>query len=835
MRCTYEMKKIPIYIIFLFITAVGFAQGEANNWFFGQFAGLQFLPDGSVAVLQGSEMNTNEGCSSISDKDGNLLFYTDGRNVWDRNSVIMPNANYNAGTGLLGDPSSTQSGIIVPKKGNPDIYYIITVDEPHHDNAATYPNRNTGVPFDEDDGFNNGLNYSIVDLSVTGSNGSIGDVTTRNVHLLTYDPTDIQQDKYKCSEKITAVKNSTGTGFWVITHFIDKFYAFLIDATGVNTTPVITQIAPTVPTSGYRRNSIGYLKASPDGKKLAIAHNQKGTLTGQVESNGGVYLYDFDDATGIISNMVTVSENTVPYGLEFSAEVKKLYVSYDRGLTGIEGVYQYDLLASNIEASGVAISSGFINSGALQLGPNKKIYRSINGGTALDVIENPEADGSLCDYRIAAVPLGPGMRSIFGLPPFITSLFSASIKAENTCFGDVTQFQLNVNGTFDSVVWDFGDGSATSVSNTPSHTYATPGTYTVVATVTKMTDVSTASADITIVPYPVANPAQNLAECDNDNDGVAAFNLDLNTADILGTQNSNNYLVRYFASAADANDNIRPLNSPYNNTTLNQQDIYARVHHKNHPECYALTTFTITALETPAVQPEEEAIVCLSTKDYIPLNAGVQGTGYTYLWSPSNETSQTIWVNEPGIYTVTITNANNCSSTKTITVKASDIAIIDDVEIRDLRDNSTVTIYASAPANTVSTYLYSIDAPNGPWQESNLFENVAPGIHTVYVYNTDECGVAEQQISVLLIPKFFTPNGDGINDSWRVIGINPFFYQQSKIRVFDRFGKLLADIDPTGTGWDGTFDGTKLPATDYWYVVELDNGRIVKGHFSLLR
>src|SRR5690606_39065151 len=113
--------------------------------------------------------------------------------VWDRNHIIMPNGNYMAGTGLLGDPSSTQSGIIVPDKNNPDIYYIFTVDEPHHQNAAVHPNVFGGpyiepngefFPPDADDGLNNGLNYSIVDLSINGANGSIGDVTTRNVHLV---------------------------------------------------------------------------------------------------------------------------------------------------------------------------------------------------------------------------------------------------------------------------------------------------------------------------------------------------------------------------------------------------------------------------------------------------------------------------------------------------------------------------------------------------------------------------------------------------------------------------------------------------------------------------
>lgn len=140
-----------------------------------------------------------------------------------------------------------------------------------------------------------------------------------------------------------------------------------------------------------------------------------------------------------------------------------------------------------------------------------------------------------------------------------------------------------------------------------------------------------------------------------------------------------------------------------------------------------------------------------------------------------------------------------------------------------------------ATGNASTTYLYSLDKPNGPYQESNVFEYVTAGTHTVYVYDTNGCGVVSQKISVLSIPKFFTPNGDGVNETWNIVGINALFYSKSKIYIFDRYGKLLADVDPKGLGWDGTHKGYKLPATDYWYILQLDNERTVKGHFSLIR
>lgn len=235
------------------------------------------------------------------------------------------------------------------------------------------------------------------------------------------------------------------------------------------------------------------------------------------------------------------------------------------------------------------------------------------------------------------------------------------------------------------------------------------------------------------------------------------------------------------------------------------------------------------------VDATEEAMVCLNTHEFITLSAfDGAAAGYTFLWS-TGATTPTIQVNEPGTYSVTVTNGADCDNSKVITVHPSDVAVIDEIIIKDLRDNNTVTIMASPPQGVETTYLYSIDRPNGPFSESNIFEHLEPGKHIVYISDANGCGTVAEEIWILGIPKFFTPNGDGVNDTWNIIGVNSFFYQSSKIFVFDRYGKFLADVDPRGPGWDGDLQGEKLPATDYWYVVKLDDGRVAKGHFSLMR
>ena len=833
------MKNIAS-IILLLLTINMFGQKEANNWQFGLFTGLHFEDDGSVTTLS-SSIESNEGCSSISDNAGNLLFYTDGRNVWDRNNVLMPNGNYNAGTGLMGDPSSTQSGVIVPKKGDPNIYYIFTVDEPHHQNAAVYPDQFPG-PYEDgstvpsqDDGYNNGFNYSIVDLSVIGSNGSIGDVVTRNTHLVTYVPDDPDQIKYKCSEKVTAVKNSSGSGYWVITHFVNKFYAFEVTSAGVNPVPVTSTLTPVVPVSGYRRNSIGCIKASPNGKKVAIAHVQISTLTGSTQQNGGIWLYDFDNETGILSNPLTISQDTMPYGVEFSQKTKKLYVSYDNSFTNFGGVHQYDLESSDIPASDILIAPT-PQSGTLQLGPNGKIYRAVVNSPTLDVINNPEENGLLCNYTTGGVNLSPGT-CYFGLPHFITSYFSVNIIASNKCFGNVTQFVLDTDDDFTPVAWDFGDGqtNAASAQNTASHSYTNAGTYTVTATITHQGEIHTETIDIAITPTPTANQADDLEECDPDNDGITVFNLSQNNSLVLGSQLSTENTVKYFDNKENADANVNAVSATAYVNTANPQRIYARIHNSTNPECFQLTSFLVSTLNSPVVDETVYETICLNNPEGLTLKAVNSNPElYTYLWI-TGETTSKITVHQAGSYIVTITNQLGCSNTKTFVVTASDLAIVTDVIVNDMRDNNTVTIMAEPPQGVETTYVYSLDAPNGPFQESNYFDRLSSGPHTVYIKDTKGCGIKAEEITVLDTPKFFTPNGDGVNDYWNIIGINANFYPNSKIYIFDRYGKLLADVDPKGIGWDGIFEGRPLPSNDYWFVLKLDNGRIIKGHFSLMR
>jgi hypothetical protein len=420
-HCT--VKKLLLLATFAFLLTFTYGQKEANFWYFGEYAGLNFGLGVPLAITNGA-LNTGEGCSSISTGSGNLLFYTDGTTVWNQTHQVMEN-----GTGLHGHSSSTQSGLIVPNPSNPDIYYIFTVDA--RDNNLFY-----------------GLQYSVVDMAANGGLGRV-DPTQKNIPLVA-----------PACEKLTAVGNYVGNGFWVITHEwgTNAFYAFEITASGVNATPIISNEGAVI--SGDYEYSKGYIKVSPDGETLAIAHN---TLR-------LVEIFDFNTVSGEISNPISDynyenyggNDPGGPYGVEFSPDSKKLYIGEWK--TGRK-IFQYNLEAGSpqqILDSRVLVASvaqGTPNIGALQLGPDNRMYIARNNVDHLSRINFPNTLGVGCSFEENAVNL-LGRDCRYGLPPFIQSFFNANVEffwETPACYGDPTQFFLSASVNPDSVFWNFGD------------------------------------------------------------------------------------------------------------------------------------------------------------------------------------------------------------------------------------------------------------------------------------------------------------------------------------------------------------------------------------------
>lgn len=290
-----------------------------------------------------------------------------------------------------------------------------------------------------------------------------------------------------------------------------------------------------------------------------------------------------------------------------------------------------------------------------------------------------------------------------------------------------------------------------------------------------------------------------------------------------------------------------------NNTTCTWEITGTQPNEPTDLECWQSTTFNnvTCAWEVTGTQPEaptaiecwqtavfndiscEWEIVGTETLEYIDetvnfcedemviLNGGVQGLiNPQYLWN-NGATTESITVNTEGVYTVEITHEDCFTIIKTITVHQSQTPIIESV----VSEGSNIVVTMSSLGN----FEYSLDGVN--YQTNNVFYNVQGGLYLIYVRDI-ECGISTIEHLHFYIPKFFTPNGDTVNETFNLFGIEHF--GDSQVYIYDRFGKLLKTVKNKTVIWDGTFNGQLMPTSDYWYVIKIA-GTEIKGHFTLKR
>ena len=945
------MKKL-VYIIVFFIAINAFSQGEANNWYFGQNAGLDFNSGSPVALTNG-QLNTVEGCASISNSDGDLLFYTDGTNVYNNTHTRMSN-----GFGLNGNPSSSQSAIIVPNPEDINIYYIFTVEDQN--------------------GEGRGLQYSVVDIS-------LNDVTVRNTPLVN-----------DTAEKITAVKSDDCNSYWVITYKLGRFYVYKVDVNGVNESPIAGN-------NGFYVNSDnrGYLKVSPDGTKIAIAHQ------GDVK----LLIYDFDDATGIISNEIGIplnSPNNKPYGVEFSPSGKRLYVHasndyWNQGDPSQNNIptnhtstlYQIDLENTDVTsaAARTILDNRNLYRGALQLAPDGKIYRALSstyniGLSKLGVINNPEELGVLSNYQHEAIDLG-GRLSTQGLPPFITSYllpieitdnispYNINKQEVKLCQGDDYQLFAEIIEGDPTYNWIYNNAIISTEPNLSLYdlTINDSGIYYLEVEVIDKCDFQILyKGEVTLVVNnpPTIIPNIVYTQCDFDTDtidGITSFNLSTKEDEL--TNNISNLEVSFYEvddiamiSPIDKSE-YRNSNNPFNHSLLvkveniktgcssvetidlsvlqtsldsypdvytceidnnendtnaiksegnglgtfdfneisntiksifqtpvlveiyhnsndallqiNQingiqdfepQEVFVRIENETTNSCEGGGTLNLNINQLPEPNGSEDPeTLCVSNPRDNPqlftvlLNGETGNVDDTYQWFfngniISGAINSTYDANAEGVYKVEATHQNLndptntlddsfCTGFNTFKVIESNIALItfDDITIIDDSINNSISINNSNNNLGIGDYEFSLVDINGnieyPYSDQPFFENVPAGIHTIYINDKKFCGTTSIDVSVVGYPKFFTPNNDGYNDTWKVLGVDENFYAASLIYIFDRFGKLVTIVDPKNEGWNGTFNGKILPSSDYWFSVQLidseGNIREKRGHFSLIR
>lgn len=451
------------FFLFIFLHSfLSSAQFQTNTWLFGEQAAIRFNGN-QVSNLSNGPILYNEGLSSISDCRGNLIMYSNSENLYNSNHTIIKN-----GDGLMGSHSTTQGALIVPLPQSCNRFYLFTLDDKEND-------------------FNDGLRYNIIDMSANDGNG---EVISKNNLLYT-----------RSTEKMCATHHTNGEDIWIITHeyTTNNFYAYLLTKNGIDPNPIISSVGPDFT---FKLNSIGQMKASIDGKKIAF-----------VNMHTGAGLLDFDNSTGQISNYVQINQNG-GYGVEFSPDGTKLYTSFHAFdyLNSSGALYQFDLTSGNetiINQSKTFIGKNAVGTDmrGLQLGPDGKIYVARSLGKHLGVIHDPNTLGISCNYIDSGFSLNNKI-CLWTFPSFVSSMIFTEpmtnhpdFSFELECAGMEINFTNLSQGNDLEYEWSFGDGNTSTLKN-PSHAYATKGKYNIILRTTKKCCTEEVRKTILIPPCP---------------------------------------------------------------------------------------------------------------------------------------------------------------------------------------------------------------------------------------------------------------------------------------------------------------------------------------------
>jgi gliding motility-associated-like protein len=472
---------LSIIVIFILQIPIIFCQLQNNNWVFGYGARVNFsgpIPVGS----SNAAINSNESTASVSDPStGQLLFYTDGLKVWDANNDVMPN-----GSNLLGGfyNSCTQGALIVPFPEDNQRFYLFTLEELEAQSVNPLAD--------------NGLRYSIVDMTLNGGLGDV-QVATMNTPLAT-----------DLTEKLIVIRSTEIKGFWVIAHKknANEFLAWKIDACGVSAQPVISTVGSIFaisPFFGATEAWAGAMDASPDGNRIGMP----------IDWSDRIEFFDFNKTTGVVSNPLTVNvmDDSPPeflrkYGACFSPDGSKFYY------TNINSVYQLNL--STYTSAAIASSNTLIYSPILEpnnypcfqieQAPNNKLYVAIGNAGRLDEISNPNSLGLACGYVSNAVSFSPATCQL-GLPAQVPlGGFAASSTITflpDSCLQSDISFSIATASPIIQINWNFGDPNSgannSSSSLNPSHLFSEIGTYQITATVEFDCYTETVTQNITVV------------------------------------------------------------------------------------------------------------------------------------------------------------------------------------------------------------------------------------------------------------------------------------------------------------------------------------------------
>lgn len=760
------IQLLPLCLFFFTANQLR-AQGEANQWVFGgqtlqclfplsPGAGIDFNP--AIPVVRPlSALSSCEGTATMSDANGNLLFYSDGMSVWDRNNNMMPN-----GDSLLSQLSSTHAALAIPDPGNPNQYYLFTADS------------DTIAPLAQNCGC---FAYSIIDMTLNAGNGDVV-LASKNTILLS-----------PSTEKIAAVKHANGTDYWVMAHewLSDRFFAYQVTAAGV-LPPVISQ-AGTVhqnnQTPANAAEKIGQMKFSPQGDKLAL------TTYSSVQLATTAELFDFDRSTGMVSNYIPLPISGYEYGVEWSPDGTKLYIASAFGgfliPTYVNEINQYDVCSNDsalIVASRILVGSeptaistpSFI--AGMQLGPDGKIY--IAGGDSLHTIDDPNIAGIGCNYNSNSFSLGPSQVTL-GLPSFPADLFDLEpvipdFEWTAACAGD-TVFFVDSSQTLPTAwSWNFGDPASgpnnSSNLQNPFHVFTTGDTFDVQLIITQGCRMDSVTLEVIVPETPTPSLGQDTAICDttpillNAGSGGSYTWSTGDTTQQITVNGTGQYWVVVDNGVCTGTDTINIVQAPppvvnlgpdtstcaANPVTLDAGTGFLNynwstgamtqtisigttgsywVEVMDSAGCTGRDTVNVTVAPPLSVNLGNDTATCNGA--VVPLNAG---SGFSsYAWS-TGATTQTIAASSSGSYQVTVTDALGCLGSDTIQIVVSQGVGIS-TNATDATCNSLPNGSATATGSGIGPFGYQWNTT--PPQFTANVGGLFAGTYTVIVTDSVGC------------------------------------------------------------------------------------------------
>jgi len=709
-----------LFVTITLLTSLASAQREKHVWYFGNKAGMDFNTGNPVALTDG-EMNTSEGVSSISDSLGNMLFYTDGSTIWNKSHQPMAN-----GTFLGGNLSTTQSVLIVPQPCSGDsIYYVFTLGKEV-----------------------SSVLYNVVNINANNGDGAVI-VKRKSMQALS-------------PEKLAAIQHKNGVDFWIITHGWNSqsYFARLLSRTGISD-PIQTDIGSFHTGSIY--DAIGAMRPAHDGSKIAVSLRNTGVGKAMVE------ILDFDNLTGVFSNPIILEGITRPYGLEFSPDNSKLYVTYSSSF-----LRQYDLNAGSTAADIMAsayqvkqISGVLKDYGQLALGPDNKIYAAIANRDYLSLIDQPNAKGAGCSYVNDAVFLG-GKRSKMGLPNLPQgNLYSRSLKITgetDICRGN--EASLQVTGDL-GYKWYLLPDSTNEISTAAFFTIQPDSSMDFMV---RGDNGCPLKIKVNVSDNIPLNLGRDTTICDFQDYSLDAMNTGL-TYNWSNGETTQKILIEKGGSywVEVSNDN-----------------------------CTAKDTIVIDASIPIAIT------ITNSSSNGCDRNGGNSGAAtvnaqggvepYTYLWD-TNPVQTTATANglPSGTYNVSITDDIGCTATKQIVIE--DLIILDAIAIAPGCSNcSDGSAEVQVTGKGTAPFTYRWDDENE--QQTQKATNLPNGEYKCIVTDANGCfSIITVQVGIIgieeyesfIIKTYPNPSSGLINFEFQSTGVS-----QLRLEIIDATGKVIA-------------------------------------------